>query len=148
MIRNILYKLEAQLVNMASDPAVRELERLHAMKELVMEAAVGIKAIENVFSHLDDAERVQLMSVRKRILHYIVYFEFEIQDLMGMKKPTIETLKPLYANASYEEWSIAIRSAENNWRKPLLPREALQLHTNSNQGLKFHKSGQWNADLS
>ena len=148
MIRNILYKLEAQLVNMASDPAVRELELLHSMKELVMEAAIGIKAIENVFSQLDDAERVQLMSVRKRILHYIVYFEFEIQDLMGMRKPTIETLKPLYANASYEEWSNAIRSAENNWRKPLLPREALQFHTNTSQGLKFHKSGQWNADLS
>lgn len=130
MIRNILYKLEAQLVNMASDPAARELKHLQEMKELVLEAAVGLKVMEHIFSNLDDVERVQLMSVRKRILHYIVYFEYEIHDLMGMDMPTIETLKPLYASASYEEWSIAIRSAEHNLRKSLLPREALQYHTN------------------
>lgn len=130
MIRNILYKLEAQLVNMASDPAAKELGHLQEMKELVMEAAVGLKVLEHIFSHLDDAQRVQLMSVRKRVLHYIVYFEYEINDRMGIDKPTIETLKPLYASASYEEWNIAIRSAEINLRKSLLPREALQFHTN------------------
>lgn len=130
MIRNILYKLEAQLVNMASDPAARELEHLQAMKELVMEAAVGIKVLEDIFPQLDDTERVQLMSVRKRILHYIVYFEYEIHDLVGLHKPSIESLKPMYSKASYEEWSIAIRSVENNCRKSLLPREALQFHTN------------------
>ena len=130
MIRNILYKLEAQLVNMASDPAAKELEHLQEMKELVMEAAVGIKVLEDIFPQLDDTERVQLMSVRKRILHYIVYFEYEIHDLVGLDKPSVESLKPMYSKASYEEWSIAIRSVENNWRKSLLPREALQFHTN------------------
>ncbi len=126
MIRKILYELDAQLVNMASNPCVNKLDKVVAMQTEVLESAIAIKVLENVVCEMDENQRLQLLAVRKRILYYIVHFEFETRNLVGLDKPAIEELKPLYTNASYEEWKIALRAAENCWRKPFLPEDTLE----------------------
>ncbi|WP_438944830.1 hypothetical protein [Sediminibacterium sp.] len=115
---------------MASNPALKRLDKVVAMQTEVLDAAIAIRVLENFVYRLDEMQRVHLLAVRKRILYYIVYFEYETWSLMGFDKPAIEDLKALYTNASYEDWKMALQATEDSWLKPLLPEDAFQYHPN------------------
>jgi hypothetical protein len=128
MIRNILYELEATLVNIASEHQLDEMEKVRSMQSHVSDAATALQLLENVVPVFCEEQRAHFMAVKNRLLYYIVHFEYEIRQLLALGIPSIEELMPLFPTANYLDWQLAKKSVDCCWRMTAKTEGAFQYH--------------------